>query len=332
MKPQVFIKEPCFEDWNSMTSNKLGRHCSKCEKTVVDFTKWDQVDIHNYMTNNQNVCGRFQPHQLNNPTYKNYQLNYSRMFLYSSLLTTLYLKPFNLNGTVHGGATFNLTSFDFNFFSPIGKDSFGKGFPTNFLCSIVSQDTLSVNKSSLDIEIQCAEFKLKLQSDSTGNFQFTLPKGIADNATKLDVIIYFNFAKDTIKFSVYSNNINKNIILNGGQFQFDLDTKMVLVRESIYQKSNSIQFYPKSFLIGFSTLPNIPPKPIVFETSMGKVIPISEDTSSTLQKKNIAQNKLFALRKVTNNKSSKFMGIVLSGLTLFGLALASLRLVKRKRN
>lgn len=337
MKPQVFIKEPCSEDWHSMTSNKLGRHCSKCEKTVVDFTKWDQVDIHNYMTNNQNVCGRFQTHQLNNPKYKNYQLNYSRIFLYSSLLTALYLKPYNLNGTVHGGISVDHYSSYTNFYLPIGKDSFGKGFPTTFSCIINTRDSVII-KSVFEIEIQCADFKLKLQSDSTGNFQFSLPKGIADTAHKLDVIIGSPFLKDTIKFTVYSNNINKNIILNGGQFQFDLKNKLVLVRESIPQKWNSIQLNPESFLLGFSTLPNIPAKPIVVETLVGIVGPnlidlskIKIDSNSNIMNSNSSGNIPIIKHKHKMNKNYNYSRLLLGMLTLLGLAFASVSIFRKKK-
>ncbi|WP_157588794.1 hypothetical protein [Psychroserpens burtonensis] len=34
----INIPKPCHEDWNQMTTQQKGRHCSSCEKTVIDFT------------------------------------------------------------------------------------------------------------------------------------------------------------------------------------------------------------------------------------------------------------------------------------------------------
>lgn len=59
------IPEPCHEDWNAMTPQDQGRHCSACQKVVVDFTLMsDQEVLHYFKQKAENVCGRFAPHQL----------------------------------------------------------------------------------------------------------------------------------------------------------------------------------------------------------------------------------------------------------------------------
>ena len=61
---QLTIPEPCHEDWNTMTPELKGRHCSVCEKTVFDFTtKTDEYIVKTFEQDNK-LCGRFKNSQL----------------------------------------------------------------------------------------------------------------------------------------------------------------------------------------------------------------------------------------------------------------------------
>lgn len=66
MSCRISIPTPCHEDWNEMTPNDRGRHCSSCDKTVIDFTLWQLEDIAAYLRKHREkkVCGRFKNHQL----------------------------------------------------------------------------------------------------------------------------------------------------------------------------------------------------------------------------------------------------------------------------
>ncbi|GGI57872.1 carboxypeptidase-like regulatory domain-containing protein [Winogradskyella haliclonae] len=61
----VSIPEPCHEDWNKMTPRDKGRHCSKCSKTVIDFTNQSDEQIVKTFEAKGNLCGRFKNQQLN---------------------------------------------------------------------------------------------------------------------------------------------------------------------------------------------------------------------------------------------------------------------------
>jgi hypothetical protein len=63
---QISIPKPCHEDWNKMTPNEQGSFCSKCAKTVIDFTKRTNEEILNYMSeqSGKKICGRFMNDQL----------------------------------------------------------------------------------------------------------------------------------------------------------------------------------------------------------------------------------------------------------------------------
>src|ERR1700759_1365193 len=68
----INIPEQCHQSWQQMTVNQEGRHCDHCCKTVVDFTKMSNEEIIRHLSNSANVCGRFEPQQLNNINYKLY--------------------------------------------------------------------------------------------------------------------------------------------------------------------------------------------------------------------------------------------------------------------
>ncbi|MCB0554786.1 MAG: carboxypeptidase-like regulatory domain-containing protein [Phaeodactylibacter sp.] len=63
---QLQIPEPCFESWDDMVPLPGGRYCSKCEKTVVDFTQLtDQETLRLFLRRQGRACGRFREDQLN---------------------------------------------------------------------------------------------------------------------------------------------------------------------------------------------------------------------------------------------------------------------------
>jgi len=69
---KISIPIPCHEDWNKMTPNERGLFCSKCSKTVVDFTKKtpDEITTILLASASNKVCGRFMNNQLNEPQKK----------------------------------------------------------------------------------------------------------------------------------------------------------------------------------------------------------------------------------------------------------------------
>lgn len=59
------IEEPCTENWQKMSQNDIGRHCEKCNKSVVDFTSMSRPEIMIYLLENPNqrTCGRLKKNQ-----------------------------------------------------------------------------------------------------------------------------------------------------------------------------------------------------------------------------------------------------------------------------
>lgn len=63
---KISIPTPCHEDWNKMTPDETGRHCSSCAKSVVDFTGMSDEEVKHFFLKNKDekVCGRFKQTQL----------------------------------------------------------------------------------------------------------------------------------------------------------------------------------------------------------------------------------------------------------------------------
>lgn len=60
----ISIPEACHESWQQMTPVDQGRHCQQCCKTVTDFMVMSNDEIISYLSSANNVCGRFNEHQL----------------------------------------------------------------------------------------------------------------------------------------------------------------------------------------------------------------------------------------------------------------------------
>jgi hypothetical protein len=71
MENKIRIQNPCNENWNSMSTDKNGRFCTSCNKTVIDFTKMKNTEIQKYFvenSNNESICGYYKFNHVENET------------------------------------------------------------------------------------------------------------------------------------------------------------------------------------------------------------------------------------------------------------------------
>ncbi len=65
----LYIPNPCSENWETMSPQEKGKFCSICSKCVIDFTEKQPQEIEQVFKEKQNsnkeICGRFLNHQLN---------------------------------------------------------------------------------------------------------------------------------------------------------------------------------------------------------------------------------------------------------------------------
>jgi hypothetical protein len=66
---QIKIPEPCQEDWTGMVLKDDGRFCKNCSKSVIDFSRFTDQQLHEYFETHRNssICGRIPVSKLNTP-------------------------------------------------------------------------------------------------------------------------------------------------------------------------------------------------------------------------------------------------------------------------
>jgi hypothetical protein len=54
------IANPCDQSWDEMQPSGMGRNCTHCQKTVIDFTHWSDAALYEFFAKSETrVCGRF---------------------------------------------------------------------------------------------------------------------------------------------------------------------------------------------------------------------------------------------------------------------------------
>jgi hypothetical protein len=98
---QIYISQPCHENWYNMTPNEQGRFCDACQKTVVDFSAMSDKELLEYVANvsGYNACGRFSSHQLNREikTAENIR-RFSWAYVWNILLATFMITEADAQG------------------------------------------------------------------------------------------------------------------------------------------------------------------------------------------------------------------------------------------
>jgi hypothetical protein len=61
---KIEIKNPCHENWDAMTDASGGKFCMSCQKNVVDFSRFSNQQILEYLGKSGNTCGKFGDFQL----------------------------------------------------------------------------------------------------------------------------------------------------------------------------------------------------------------------------------------------------------------------------
>ncbi len=87
------IQQPCHENWNNMTPGEQGRHCSLCQKTVVDFSIMSDREVMDYISQyaHGNTCGRLSNSQLNRVIERPRERTVSWKYIWSVALGSLLL-------------------------------------------------------------------------------------------------------------------------------------------------------------------------------------------------------------------------------------------------
>lgn len=86
---KITIPKPCHENWNAMTPDEKGRFCAVCSKTVRDFRRASDDEIIDVFADaSQEICGAFNPSQLNRDLHYSYINSLFVKFAVGFMLTT----------------------------------------------------------------------------------------------------------------------------------------------------------------------------------------------------------------------------------------------------
>ena len=159
-----------------MLPNGKGRHCSSCEKTVIDFSKLSDSEIYKILDeNNSKVCGRFSAFQLNRSIYSQVQINksiYPKVLLGAALATCAVFPSFSQDSFAEIQTEISSTS-DKVHSNKLGPE-FGKDSSKYIRGFVISSKTLKpisyaeVNLNGLGKPIvtnDCGYFEYKLIED-----------------------------------------------------------------------------------------------------------------------------------------------------------------------
>lgn len=134
---KISIEKPCTQNWDAMNPNKIGRFCSSCSKSVVDFTGQTDLQVKNYLIEHkgQEVCGRLTNLQLNRIV-----ITFDQSLLYS---TIPFWQKFLMIVLVCFGS--DLLGYDFCFSQELNEDSLEIQNAQFDSIAKVQADTLVVN-------------------------------------------------------------------------------------------------------------------------------------------------------------------------------------------
>jgi TonB family protein len=66
---KIKFSYPCREDINKMSPCSLGKHCSSCNRTVIDFRNRNLAELSKSIEEKGTVCGIFSESQIEKPAY-----------------------------------------------------------------------------------------------------------------------------------------------------------------------------------------------------------------------------------------------------------------------
>lgn len=194
---EISIPKSCSENWASMTQVAGGSYCPSCQKKVTDFTDFNEKAIQEWFLLHQNekVCGRFLKSQLvvqAEPKAKVWDMVRTKILAASVLLFPFVLKasPDSLKQKQAMEA------------SPVSKrTSPTKAFEKQRLPvdSIRTINGIVLDKTTKEVipgaEVRIKGTEIKSYSDSKGNFQINLDKGVSP-VLMVSYVGYMNFEQE----------------------------------------------------------------------------------------------------------------------------------------
>ncbi len=182
------IENPCNENWDSMSENDIGKHCTSCNKDVVDFSLLSDDDIVKYLSKHSSTktCGRLKPHQLNrvlkveSETRPRYGRIVAALLLIGTAKTTIaqHQNEFPQQQTANSESKSDHSKS----ITPVQK-SLQDSLPKTIKGIVIAQeDKLPI--AGVPVSIKGADFGVLTNAD--GKFKLTIPKDLYDKNFELE--------------------------------------------------------------------------------------------------------------------------------------------------
>jgi hypothetical protein len=216
-----------------MTPQEQGRHCAKCDKVVVDFSKMDDYNILSHFDSNDNTCGRFQHWQLEKelvlPTLHN--------------PWTRWIKNAAFGGFLFGGALTARSQTNQELDSIIKTTEVAPADSSNLRSRVISGSVVqpddSVNRIH-SIHFRIDSFDMLLPIDDT-TMSFVLPNTITGDSLQLELksdssstLLNLSLINtDTTSFTLVYNAKWEFLKLDLIQWDWTEDSSQIFWNESI---------------------------------------------------------------------------------------------------
>jgi hypothetical protein len=181
---KLSVPNPCNEDWDSMTPNEQGRHCGKCDKTVIDFSLFTDKQLIEFFANvTGRICGRYNPLQVERELVyiepKNYFLH--KLFLGIALTAGI---------TSSVSANYNYRRLPEQGFKSINEENELQLASGNDTTNYVKGRLLNkeTHKAITNAFMTIKELNLEIKTDSSGNFKFFVPKKLQNIEFTIEVM------------------------------------------------------------------------------------------------------------------------------------------------
>ncbi len=207
------IDNPCGQDWTEMIQNDIGKFCSHCSKTVVDFTNLTDIEVIKLIEQtNGKLCGRLTHQQINRILDTNQPSSSSRLYRI-------------LAGLILVGVTEN---------SPANKLTLPTEISSIHETEILSEQPIKIKEESItdsmknvvqgividsvskepliDANIIIEDTKTVVVTDVNGEFIFAIPDSLmSDNITL--VVTYIGYEKKKIIVKRTNLPMTKELLL-----------------------------------------------------------------------------------------------------------------------
>ena len=222
----VTMPNPCKKrEWDDMTPNASGRHCSNCDFTVIDFTNYTDKELVDFLLKSKGkLCGMFENYQLNRPMTiapekTNTLLN--RALLSAALLAGV---ATSVNGQTNAPQQMPMNS---TLNSDIRQKNYVGAKPQEIKGVIINKR----NKEPLEgIYIMIKGTIIETESDTDGTFSLTIPDSLSG---KKIVLFIHGWAYR-----------KQEVTLSASGIQFDLKIALLPRRRKIHPRSNKVTGCP----------------------------------------------------------------------------------------